>query len=263
MYASEPNYSYILASQDQIILKHNVHDYYHAASLLKLFVANYISYHFRIENETRLIELTNNSHLKSLKPALINSLKDSDNDAFAYLVDLYSESRSGSELAKQELEQVINRRRRINEYYKQELSFSGDLNLINKCFSFDYYGSEAQIAAKAGFNQINTEDVLKLWRHLLSHSAYLLKYMRRDLNAEGYDYQKSHFSLPVLKEKLGVTSYYSKAGWNSKVRHESCMFKYKSNNYFLVILTRGYSKQKNFIANLAADVLAEAKLSSC
>ena len=166
-----------------------------------------------------------------------------------------------------------------------EKGFSEKINLVNKCFSFDYYGKERQIYEALGHNQINNRDLIKLLILIEKDFPFILNSMKRvlennedDENAEigvrlhahdipsgiinTEDYQAQAFSGKVLAEEFKVKSVYSKAGWNSKVRHDAVLFSMNAESgvcersqYILTVLTKNLSHDEEILQEIAREVL--------
>src|SRR2546423_12967235 len=108
---------------------------FYPASLVKLF--------FMIET----------FHQGKLTPEIERALREmiwvSDNDAAAFLLDILTDTCSGSELEGKALDDFIDRRRKLNRYFA---SLGYDLSAMIKPWSFGPYGRDMQIM---GENLIN------------------------------------------------------------------------------------------------------------
>jgi hypothetical protein len=232
-----------------LVLSYNPDVYYHPASLLKLFTA-----------------LAAKETLKScsdLVEAIAASLNASDNDALGYIVDLLSETSSGTELASSEFEEFKHKREKINDYFKK-LGYSKEINLANKCFSFNYYGRDRQLA-KAGtnHNQILISDVAKVMQAIRTDKQkktewHIYDFLERKfdpnkadaaIKEKDLDYQTYNFIGGALcKAQLADKAFHSKAGWNSRVRHDAAFVKLNnSEEYLIIILTKNLSHRADLI----------------
>jgi len=305
------------------ILEHNLDSYFHPASLLKLFISVIASalYQKCIANENAEIGVRQQCHEASeLSRAIHESISASDNDALAFLIDYLAaypwdynlinikntlkfspDQESGN--AKIEVQQecqeifnkILNSRLKINKFFLEK-GFSEKINLVNKCFSFDYYGKEKQIYEALGHNQINNRDLIKLLILIEKDFPLILNSMKRvledhedDENAEigvplhahdipssiinTDDYQVQAFSGKVLAEEFKIKNIYSKAGWNSKVRHDAVLFSINEDNkktkddenagigvcershYILTILTKNLSHDEEILQEIAREVI--------
>ena len=280
------------------ILEHNLDSYFHPASLFKLFISLMASELLLQNNklEVRKTEYEKNE----LSRAIHESISASDNDALAFLVDYlaaypwdynlinikntlkFTPDKQSHDI----LNKILNSRLQINKFFFGK-GFSEKINLVNKCFSFDYYGKEKQIYEALGHNQINNRDLIKLLILIEKNFPLILNSMKRVLeNNEDYenaeigvplhahdipsgiinteDYQVQAFSAKVLAEEFKVKSIYSKAGWNSKVRHDAVLFSIEENvengavqqsQYILTILTKNLSHDEEILQEIAREVL--------
>jgi hypothetical protein len=280
------------------ILEHNLDAYFHPASLLKLFISLMVS---ELSLQNNQLKAKKNEYEKNeLSRAIHESISASDNDALAFLVDYLAaypwdynliniENTLKLTLDKQSqdiLNKILNSRLQINKFFLEK-SFSEKINLVNKCFGFDYYGKERQIYEALGHNQISNRDLIKLLILIEKDFPFILNSMKRTLknnaddeNAEIEDCEQSHdipsgiintedyqvqaFSGKVLAEKFKVESIYSKAGWNSKVRHDAVLFRIEENTengvvqqsqYILTILTKNLSYDEEILREIAREVL--------
>ena len=280
------------------ILEHNLDSYFHPASLLKLLISLMASELLLQNNqlEVRKAEYEKNE----LSRAIHESISASDNDALAFLVDYLAAYPWDYNLINIEnnlkftpdkqsqdiLNDILNSRLEINKFFLEK-GFSKKINLVNKCFGFDYYGKERQIYEALGHNQINNRDLIKLLILIEKDFPLILNSMKRTLeNSEDHesaeigvplhahdipsgiinteDYQVQAFSAKVLAEEFKVKSIYSKAGWNSKVRHDAVLFSIEKNvengavqqsQYILTVLTKNLSHDEEILQKIAREVI--------
>jgi hypothetical protein len=280
----------------ETILEHNLDSYFHPASLLKLFISLMAS---ELSLQNNQLEVRKTEYEKNeLSRAIHESISTSDNDALAFLVDYlaaypwdYNLINIGNTLklapdkqSQDILNKILNSRLQINKFFLGK-GFSEKINLVNKCFSFDYYGKEKQIYEALGHNQINNRDLIKLLILIEKDFPLILNSMKRvlennedDENAEigvplhahdipssiinTEDYQVQAFSGKVLAEEFKVTSIYSKAGWNSKVRHDAVFFSINAeigvgerSQYILTVLTKNLSHDEEIVQEITREVL--------
>jgi len=284
----ENNFSYALLSKStdetvaeklfenkyKIELEHNLDAYFHPASLLKLFIGFICEDKLKAYEDSELSKYSENT-LDELKRAIRASIKESDNDALAYLIDFLAMQPYDYNLIQDEflLKKLISERIKINEFFKIK-GFSKDINIANKCFSFDYYGKEKQIIESLGANQISNRDLIKLLIKIQLESPLVLGSMYRLIRTEAREdiadqentqnisssiidtnqYQVEAFSPRVLANNLGVNELYSKAGWNSRVRHDSVIFKFKNKDFILSILSKNLSYDEGIIQKLVLEI---------
>jgi hypothetical protein len=283
------------------ILEHNLDNYFHPASLLKLFISLMAS-ELLLQNNQLKVKKT--EHEKNeLSRAIHESISASDNDALAFLVDYLAAYPWDYNLINTEnalkltpdqqsqdiLNKVLNSRLAINKFFLEK-GFSEKINLVNKCFSFDYYGKEKQIYEALGHNQISNRDLIKLLILIEKDFPLILNSMKRTLenneddeNAEigvplhahdipsgiinTEDYQVQAFSGKVLAEKFKIENIYSKAGWNSKVRHDAVLFSINKDDenaengvcersqYILTVLTKNLSHDEEILQEIVSEVI--------
>ena len=282
----------------QNILEHNLDSYFHPASLLKLFISLMAS---ELSLQNNQLEVRKTEYEKNeLSKAIHESISASDNDALAFLVDYLAAYPWDYNLINIEntlkftpdkqsqdiLNDILNSRLAINKFFLEK-GFSKKINLVNKCFGFDYYGKERQIYEALEHNQINNRDLIKLLILIEKDFPFILNSMKRmlensedDKNAEigvplhahyipsgiinTEDYQVQAFSGKVLAEEFKVKSIYSKAGWNSKVRHDAVLFSIEKNvengavqqsQYILTVLTKNLSHDEEILQEIAREVI--------
>jgi hypothetical protein len=233
-----------------------------------------------------------------LSRAIHESISASDNDALAFLVDYLAAypwdynlinientlKFTPDQQSQDVLNKILNSRLKINKFFLEK-GFSEKINLVNKCFGFDYYGKERQIYEALGQNQINNRDLIKLLILIEKDFPLILNSMKRTLknneddeNAEigvplhahipsgiinTEDYQVQAFSGKVLAEKFKIESIYSKAGWNSKVRHDAVLFSINNagigavqqSQYILTVLTKNLSHDEEILQEIAREVI--------
>ncbi|MFM7458472.1 MAG: hypothetical protein ACKO3R_07425 [bacterium] len=300
------------------ILEHNLDSYFHPASLLKLFISLMAS---ELSPQNNQLEVRKTEYEKNeLSKAIHESISASDNDALAFLIDYlaaypwdynlinientlkFSPDKDGKNTEikiQQECQEIFNKilnsRLKINKFFLEK-GFSEKINLVNKCFSFDYYGKEKQIYEALGHNQINNRDLIKLLILIEKDFPLILNSMKRvlennedDENTEigvplhahdipssiinTEDYQVQAFSGKVLAEEFKIKNIYSKAGWNSKVRHDAVLFSINEDNkttkddenagievceqyqYILTVLTKNLSHDEEILQEIAREVI--------
>jgi|LakMenEpi08Jun12_1017391.scaffolds.fasta_scaffold00006_27 hypothetical protein len=282
------------------ILEHNLDSYFHPASLLKLFISLMASELLLQNNQPEVKETDYEKN--ELSRAIQESISASDNDALAFLIDYlasypwdYNLINTGNTLkftpnqqSQDVLNKILNSRLEINKFFLEK-GFSEKINLVNKCFGFDYYGKEKQIYEALDQNQINNRDLIKLLILIEKDFPLILNSMKRTLknneddeNAEigvplhahipsgiinTEDYQAQAFSGKVLAEEFKVKSIYSKAGWNSKVRHDAVLFSINKDDentengavqqsqYILTVLTKNLSHDEEILQEIAREVI--------
>ena len=109
---------------------------FYPASLVKLFF---------------MVETFHQGHLTpEIERALREMIRVSDNDAAAFLLDVLTDTASGSELEGKSLEQFIDRRRRLNRYFA---SLGYDISAMVKPWSFGPFGRDMQMMGEKLINR--------------------------------------------------------------------------------------------------------------
>jgi beta-lactamase class A len=221
---------------------------FYPASLVKLF--------FMVETY-RQGKLT-----PEIERALREMIAVSDNDAAAFLVDLLTDTCSGSELEGKALEDFIERRRKLNRSFA---SLGYDISAMLKPWSFGPFGRDMQAMGENKANRnwasANACASLLLWivrRHAVSAPASdaMMSLLERRLSPPrpSENQVKEFFgeSLPA-GAKL-----WSKEGDTSEVRHDAAYVELPSGRKFvIVILTRGAADDKTLLPGIGKRLLAE------
>jgi beta-lactamase class A len=221
---------------------------FYPASLVKLF--------FMVETY----------HQGKLTPETERALREmiavSDNDAAAFLLDILTDTCSGSDLEGKALEDFIDRRRKLNRYFA---SLGYDISAMIKPWSFGPFGRDMQIMGENKVNRnratANSLASLLLWivrRHAVSPQASdaMMTLLERPLfPPRPTENQVKEFfgeSLPP------GTKLWSKEGDTSEVRHDAAYIELPSGRKFIVVLlTRGAADDKTMLPGISQHVVAE------
>lgn len=221
---------------------------FYPASVIKLFfmVETYRQGHFTPEIERALREM----------------IQVSDNDAAAFLLDILTDTCSGSELDPKALEDFIERRRKLNRSFA---SLGYDISAMLKPWSFGPFGRDLQAV---GENKMNRN------RATANSVASLLYWIvrRRAVSPQASDAMMSLLERPLtpprplenqVKEYLGESlppgaKLWSKAGDTSEVRHDAAYIELPSGHKFIVVLfTRGCADDKTLLPTIGKNLLKE------
>jgi len=221
---------------------------FYPASLVKLF--------FMVETY----------HQGKLTPEIERALREmiwvSDNDAAAFLLDILTDTCSGSELEGKALEDFIDRRRKLNRHFA---SAGYDISAMIKPWSFGPFGRDMQIMGENKVNRnrasANSFASLLLWivrRHAVSPQASvaMMSLLDRPLSPpRPTENQVKEFfgeSLPP------GTKLWSKEGDTSEVRHDAAYIELPSGRKFIIILlTRGAADDKTMLPGIGKHLVAE------
>ena len=221
---------------------------FYPASLIKLFF---------------MVETYHQGHLTpEIERALREMIRVSDNDAAAFLVDILTDTTSGSELDGKALEEFIERRRKLNRYFA---SVGYDVSVFIKPWSFGPFGRDLQIMGENKVNRnrasANSVASLLLWivrRHAISAQASeaMLLLLERPLAPPRPDEnQVKDFFGESLPEGSRL---WSKEGGTSEVRHDAVYVELPGGRKFIVvILTRGAADDKTLLPAIGKHLLEE------
>ena len=221
---------------------------FYPASLVKLF--------FMVETY-REGKLT-----PEIERALREMISVSDNDAAAFLVDILTDTCSGSELQGKALDDFLDRRRKLNRSFA---SLGYDISAMMKPWSFGPFGRDMQALGENKVNRnrasANSVGSLLLWivrRHAVSPQASdaMMSLLERPLSPlrPTENQVKEYFgeSLPP-GAKL-----WSKEGDTDEVRHDAAYVELPSGHKFIiVILTRGAADDKTLLPGIGKRLLIQ------
>ena len=221
---------------------------FYPASLVKLFFMVEVFHQGRLTTE--------------IERALREMIQVSDNDAAAFLVDVITETTSGPELEGKALEEFINRRRRLNNYFT---SLGYDISAMIKPWSFGPFGRDKQIMGEKSLNRnrasANSVASLLLWivrRHAISlpASEAMLTLLERPLAPpRATENQVREFFGESLPEGSRL---WSKEGDTSEVRHDAAYVELPDGRkLIIVILTRGAADDKTLLPAIGKHLLLE------
>jgi beta-lactamase class A len=221
---------------------------FYPASLVKLF--------FMVETY-RQRKLT-----PEIDRALREMIQVSDNDAAAFLVDILTDTASGSELEGKALEEFIERRRKLNRSFAV---LGYDISAMMKPWSFGPFGRDMQLMGENKVNRnrasANSFASLLLWivrRHAVSAQASeaMMSLLERPLSPPRPTENQ-------VKEFLGESlppgaKLWSKEGDTSEVRHDAAYIELPNGRKFiLIILTRGAADDKTLLPAIGKHLLSE------
>lgn len=221
---------------------------FYPASLVKLFF---------------MVETFHQGHMTpEIERALREMIRVSDNDAAAFLLDVLTDTASGSELEGKSLEEFIDRRRKLNRYFA---SLGYDISAMIKPWSFGPFGRDMQIMGENLINRnrasANAFASLLLWivrRQAVSPQASeaMLALLERPIAPPRPDEnQVKGFVGEALPTDARL---WSKEGDTSEVRHDAAYLELIDGRKFIVvILTRGAADDKTLLPFIGKHLLAE------
>jgi beta-lactamase class A len=197
-----------------------------------------------------------------IERALREMISVSDNDAAAFLVDILTDTSSGSELEGKALEDFLERRRKLNRSFA---TLGYDISAMMKPWSFGPFGRDMQALGENEVNRnrssANSIASLLLWivrRHAISPQASdaMMALLERPLapprptenQVAGYFGE----SLPP-GAKL-----WSKEGDTSEVRHDAAYIELPNGKKLVVVIfTRGAADDKTLLPAIGKHLLQE------
>lgn len=207
-------------------------------------------------------------HQGNLTPEIERALREmirvSDNDAAAFLVDVLTDTASGSELQGKALEEFLERRRRLNRSFT---SLGYDVSVFLKPWSFGPFGRELQIMGenKINRNRASANAIASLLLWIVRHRAVsseasegMLRLIERPINPpRPEENQVNGFFGECLPAGSRL---WSKEGDTSEVRHDAAYVELLDGRKFvIVILTRGVAEDKTLLSTIGKHLLAELK----
>lgn len=197
-----------------------------------------------------------------IERALREMIRVSDNDAAAFLLDILTETASGSELEGKALDEFIDRRRKLNRYFA---SLGYDISAMVKPWSFGPFGRDKQLMGEnlINRNRANANAIASLlfWivrRQAVSPQASeaMLALLERPLAPPRPDEnQVLGFFGEALPEGARL---WSKEGDTSEVRHDAAYVELPGERKFIVvILTRGAADDKTLLPAIGKHLFTE------
>jgi beta-lactamase class A len=214
----------------------------------------------------KLFFMVETYHQGKLTPEIERALREmiqvSDNDAAAFLLDILTDTCSGSELDSKALDDFLDRRRKLNRHFA---SLGYDISAMLKPWSFGPFGRDMQAL---GENKVNRN------RATANSVASLLLWIvrRRAISSQASDAMMSLLERPLspprptenqIKDFFGEslppdTKLWSKSGETSEVRHDAAYIELPSGcKFVLVIFTRGLADEKTLLPTIGKHLLAE------
>lgn len=206
-----------------------------------------------------------------IERAMRDMIVDSSNEATQFILDVITDTSSGSELSPEKLEKWAKKRNAVNRYFAS-LDYQ-NINVCQKTFCEDAYGREQQFRGKDGINRnkLTTNATARLMTEIILGKAVtpkrtkqMLELMKRDWEVkEGKmfdgDSQSHGFTGIALKDlNLIGTKLFSKAGWTSKTRHDVAYIETPNGQKLvLCVFTENHAEERNIIPNIEKIILKE------
>jgi beta-lactamase class A len=196
-----------------------------------------------------------------LERAIKDMIVDSANDPTNYLLEVLTGASGGAELPDAELKAWMAQRQSVNRYF-QGLGFT-NVNASQKTWAEGPYGRERQ-GYGANFelrNSASANALAKLWVEQIVHAKGPRADARRTLLSRDFtatttdlDDQRTAFTGKALPSGAKL---WSKAGWTTKVRHDSAYVELPTGEKVVwVILTQGVSSDRTVIPTISRRFFA-------
>ena len=205
---------------------------------------------------------------KELERGLSDMIVDSSNEATQYIVDVLTDTASGSELPDEKLFAVwSNRRNRMNRYFAS-MGYT-NINVNQKTHCEDAYGIEqqfrnykgdnrnlltsnasARLIAEIALGRVGTPERTTLMMKLLERDPFAEK---KNANSQATDFSgKALIDLGLKDAKL-----WSKAGWTSRTRHDAAYIELPNGKKFAVaVFTENRSNDADLIPAMVKRVIS-------
>ena len=206
----------------------------------------------------------------TLTPELSRGLKDmivdSSNEATQYILDVLTDTSSGSELPQKQFEQWQHQRNRVNRWFSS-MGYT-NINVNQKTFCEDAYGIEQQSRNYKGQNRnmITTNATARLLAEIVlgrmntpARTQRMMDLMKRDpfKSSSDADNQAVGFTGKALIDaKMTDAKLWSKAGWTSRARHDAAYIETADGLRFVIaIYTENHANDRDAIPTVAAKVI--------
>jgi beta-lactamase family protein len=221
---------------------------FYPASVVKLF--------YMVETYKR-VQIT-----PEIDRALKEMISVSDNDATAFLLDVFTDTCSGNNLEGRALNKFMEKRRVANKDFAR---LGYDISAMAKAWSFGPFGRDLQLLGpnRENRNRMSANSVasLLLWIERRRALSPQLSQKMMDLLARPLAPQRKEEN--QVKEFFGEalpegSFLWSKAGWTSEVRHDAAYVELPGGKKLVVVIfTRGTADDVTLLPAIGRKLLAE------
>ena len=207
---------------------------------------------------------------KELERGLRDMIVDSSNEATQYILDVLTDTSSGAELPLKDFEKWQYKRNRVNRFFSS-LGYQ-NINVNQKTFCEDAYGIEQQTRNYKGENRnmLTTNATARLLAEIAMRrfvnpvrSEAMLALMKRDPSRKTTDQddQSTGFTgKAIIDGNLQGVSFWSKAGWTSRSRHDAAYVETSDGlKFVLVIFTENHANDREAIPAIAAKIIRKMR----
>jgi beta-lactamase class A len=205
-----------------------------------------------------------------LTPELERGLKDmivdSSNEATQYVLDVLTDTSSGSELPQKQFGQWQHQRNRVNRWFAS-MGYT-NINVNQKTHCEDAYGVEQQSRNYKGQNRnmITTNATARLLAEIVlgrmntpERTRRMMDLMKRDpfKPSTDPDSQAVGFTGKALIDaRMTDAKLWSKAGWTSRSRHDAAYIETADGlKFVLAVYTENHANDRDVIPMIAAKVM--------
>jgi len=179
-----------------------------------------------------------------LDRAIGDMIIDSSNDATSLVVDVLTGTTSGPELSRNSFLTWASQRNLVNRYFQsfrwEELE---PINVNQKTWGDGPYGRERAFVGDLGENRnrLTTNAVARLFYSIIreerARSRFMMELLFRPLSASVPDWETENQITGFLGEVLPPKAkLWSKAGWTSRVRHDSAYIQLPHHPPYLLVV---------------------------
>ena len=224
------------------------------------------------------IDRQNISPSDYLNSDIARMIQESDNDSASRVLDAITGAKSGSNLNQTNLQAWLNKRQKINNYFRS--AGYENININQKAYPINYLqleepqGRELQMRGEASNpvrNQISTAQTARLIAEIISDRAISPEYSQKMRSLMNLDQQTRQETLntansPQFNPVLGFFSQslpqdiniFHKAGWTSRERNEAAYITSKDGKvaYILVVFGENsdYAQDWDIFPQLSAQI---------
>jgi hypothetical protein len=201
-----------------------------------------------------------------MERGLKDMIVDSSNEATQYILDVLTDTSSGSELPQRQFDAWQYKRNRVNRYFAS-MGYT-NININQKTFCEDAYGIEQQSRGYKGQNRnmITTNATARLMAEVAlrnfvneKRSDLMLDLMTRDWEKPSRDTDNQAIGFTgkaLIDGKMTGTKLWSKAGWTSRARHDVAYVETPDGlKFVLAVYTENHANDREPIPAVAVKVI--------
>lgn len=205
-----------------------------------------------------------------LTPEMTRGLRDmivdSSNEATQYILDVLTDTSSGSELPQKEFDRWQYQRNRVNRFFAA-MGYT-NINVNQKTFCEDAYGIEQQSRGYKGQNRnmITTNATARLLAEIVlgrmntpARTQAMMDLLHRDPFKQSSDTENQAVGFTgkaLIDAKMTDAKLWSKAGWTNRARHDAAYVETGDGlKFVLVVYTENHANDRDAIPMIAAQVI--------